>query len=130
MSDWCDFDPPEFYAETFPTARKVHRCCECKAPIPVGEKHLYARGKNDGDFWKERQHMLCRELCMLMNDDDGCCGFGQMKETWGEGYARAGRETLASIREARTLYARILRRERAARRPAPREAGTEKGNEE
>ena len=81
-------DVPEFYSEDFPRAAKEHRCCECSAPIETGEKHLYARGKNDGEFWAERQHMLCRELCMLMNSldpwDDGCCPFGWMKEAFSE----------------------------------------------
>lgn len=80
----CDIDPAEFYSETFPVARKVHRCCECRAPILVGEKHLYARGKNEGDFWYVRQHLACRDACMAIARIDGCICFGDMSEWWME----------------------------------------------
>lgn len=117
-----DCDIPEFYHETFPVAAKEHACCECSAPIEVGEKHLYARGKNDGEFWADRQHMLCRELCMLMNrmSDDGCCPFGMMKETFREGDEWEGVNFRDKKRQenahARRLMAQILRREREAKR--------------
>jgi hypothetical protein len=112
---------PEFYAEDFPEARKTYRCCECEAPILPGEKHLHARGKSDGEFWHSRQHMLCRELCMLMNtESDGCCYFGGMKDEWHDGdwwHLDDTDKPPKSI--ARTLYARILKRERAAARVKP-----------
>lgn len=114
---YCDIETPEFYAEDFPVARKVHRCCECSAPINVGEKHLYVRAKQDGEFWRERQHMLCRELCMHIRDELGeCICFGGLKEEWQDGDWNFGPK--AEKRKARTLYARILKRERAAERAA------------
>jgi hypothetical protein len=110
---WLECDPPEFYSEDFPAAGKVHRCCECKAPIVPGEKHLYARGKSEGDFWAERQHMLCSELCMLMNraGDEECCPFGFMKEAFSEGWDGEGFR--ANV-EAAHLMALIEQRERDA----------------
>lgn len=114
-----DCDMPEFYSETFPVAARVHRCCECSAPIEIGEKHLYARGKNDGDFWYERQHMLCRELCMKLNDeDDYCCAFGAMKDVLQDGDYLPPWRADDRTRAIRALYARIRLRERAARRSA------------
>lgn len=108
----CAFDDePQFYAESFPHARKPHRCCECSAPIEPGEKHLYARGKWDGDFSIQRQHMLCRELCMLINSEDGCCGFGAMREAWNDGeWGRHFYKKEALHIEARALMARIIKR--------------------
>jgi hypothetical protein len=113
MSDSCE--RPEFYAETFPIARKAHACCECDAPINVGEKHLKATGKSDGEFWEARQHMLCRELCMLMGETDGeCFCFGEMREMWTEGdFHLRGHRKDGPYAKARVLYAAVLRRERS-----------------
>jgi hypothetical protein len=83
---YCEF--PEFYSESLPKAKKPHRCCECAAPIEVGEKHLYYRGKWDGEFDTGRQHMLCREVCMELNrpgrEKYGECEipFGGLWEYW------------------------------------------------
>ena len=30
---------PRCFTETWPVARKPHKCCECSSIIPVGEKH-------------------------------------------------------------------------------------------
>lgn len=82
---YCEW--PEFYSESFPKAAKEHRCCECSAPIERGEKHLYYRGKWDGDFSTGRQHELCREVCMYIRDKyqgGECFAFGHLFETWGE----------------------------------------------
>jgi len=109
---------PEFYSEDFPKARKVHRCCECSAPIEVGEKHLYARSKYDGDFWHGRQHMLCRALCMLMRvrDFGDCVPFEGMKDEWTEGDWQFENKHGYPGRQGRLLMARIIKRERAAQR--------------
>lgn len=112
MSD-CEI--PEFYGEGFPVARKPHRCCECLAPIEPGEKHLRWAAKWDGDLYYGRQHMLCRELCMFMNQEgDGCCPFGGMKDTFREEDWHLDKYDDLH-RKARTLMAGILKRERRAR---------------
>jgi hypothetical protein len=80
--DFCD-SYSEFYAETFPKAAKVYKCCECHKPIQVGEKHLYARGKAEGDFWQARQCLYCRDFCMEIRDkvnDRFCLPFGALNE--------------------------------------------------
>lgn len=110
-----DCELPGFYAEAFPVARKAHRCCECQAPIDPGEKHLRYAMKYDGTMDYGRQHMLCRELCMLMNyEGDGCCPFGGMKDTFREKDWPLDKYDPLH-KKARTLMAGILRRERRPR---------------
>ena len=124
MSDWDSCDMPQFYSEQFPVARKAHNCVECHAPIDQGEKHLRYGGKWEGEIGGGRQHMACRDLCMLMNfEGDGCCAFGGMKEAWLEGdWGRREYRDDKRYAEARTLMARIIRRERVALRAARRAA--------
>lgn len=78
----CDTDPPAFYYWTEPVARKPHRCCECRGPIHVGERHFAYRGKWDGGISTGRQHLLCMEACMLVRDElEGeCIVFGGLFE--------------------------------------------------
>jgi hypothetical protein len=117
-ADWCDV--PEFYHEEFPVARKAHRCCECEAPIDRGEKHLRWVSKFDGSLDSGRQHMLCRELCMFMNQEgDGCCAFGMMKEAFEDEDYRFNRgyRSEEPYITGRRLMAGILRRERRHRQP-------------
>jgi hypothetical protein len=91
------------------------------APIEVGEEHLYYRGKWDGEFTADRQHMLCREVCMELNrpsrEWSGECeiGFGALWEHW-RGCWQADRqckpEQFAKAKEIRSKVARIKWRER------------------
>lgn len=119
---YCEL--PEFYAETFPRARKEYPCCECEAPIERGEEHLHWRGKWDGEMGGGRQHMLCREVCMLLNSDlDECFAFGDLWEEWNQhrcsekNWLRYDHkpETLAEAAKVRSLIARIKWRERPFR---------------
>ncbi len=119
---YCEW--PVFYGESFPKARKAHHCCECSAPIEVGEKHLYWRGKWDGDFSAGRQHMLCREVCMFLNKDNSdCFAFGDLWEYWRDhGYADkdwikrcTNPAYLAELPRARGMIAAIKWRERKHR---------------
>jgi hypothetical protein len=107
-----DCEIPEFYSEDFPVAAKEHRCCECRAPINVGEKHLYCRMKYDGEFQTYRQHMLCRELCMLIRDNGygDCVYFGGLRDEIEAGEYLTGYGK-ADYPEERRLWARIIRRE-------------------
>ncbi len=48
-----------FVHYTTHAARKRYRCYLCGQRIDIGERHEYARGTNDGDFWHMRLHPEC-----------------------------------------------------------------------
>lgn len=83
---YCEW--PEFYNESTPKARKTYKCVECRAPIDIGEEHLYYRGKWDGEFDHGRQHFLCMDLCVALRHNnpfgDECIPFGNLFEEWPE----------------------------------------------
>lgn len=83
MSD-CEL--PAYYVCSEPVARKKHGCCECSAPIQIGEKHLCVSACYEGNPERFRQHFLCAEACMLVRDaglnDDECLMFGGLFEFW------------------------------------------------
>src|SRR5579875_1743949 len=89
--DYCEY--PEFYSESFPRAKKEHRCIECFAPIEIGEMHLYYRGKWDNEF-----------------KDGECFGFGDLFETWRD--HNFGKKDDEEIKKARSLMAQVRRRAR------------------
>jgi hypothetical protein len=43
-----DGEPASFYSETWPRARKPHRCYDCDVMVPVGVRYLRVAGKWDG----------------------------------------------------------------------------------
>jgi len=75
MSYSDDFDPPEFYKETRPKAKKEHRCCECKRVIHVGDEYVRAYGKWDGVCEAFKTCLHCENLRKLMYKkfDVVCC---------------------------------------------------------
>jgi hypothetical protein len=46
-------------SESFPVARKQHRCIWCGETIPVGLKHRHERSVYDGGMQDHRWHMEC-----------------------------------------------------------------------
>lgn len=118
MSD-SDCDMPEFSFVSEPRARIKHRCCECTAPIRVGEKYVRCSGKWAGDVSTFKQHTLCAEACESIRDNSGeCIAFGSLKEWWSE----AGNDSKYHIKnktkysehyiEIRKMLAVIFKRER------------------
>lgn len=69
----------EFYAEAIRRAAKPHKCCECGAPIVVGESYAYARGKAEGDFWAQCTCAACYEIRTVFTC--GCWVFGELWES-------------------------------------------------
>ena len=80
-SDVClvmDYDESNaFYQEVTPRARKPHKCCECGAPIAVGEQYQRATGKADGSIFSECSCLACTEIRKTF-----CCGSWIFGELW------------------------------------------------
>lgn len=86
MSDYCEW--PDFYTTKWPIAKKEHKCCECYAPIKVGERYGNFTGKWPGDKIRtHKQHLICEMACRFIRDkiqDGECIGFGELWEIWDE----------------------------------------------
>jgi len=54
--------PQGFYETSWPRARKVHVCCECKEDIPKGVKYERFVGKWDGQVRAYKTCVACAEL--------------------------------------------------------------------
>lgn len=81
MSDcYCDYDAPEFYRSRMVAGRKPHRCDECRATIPVGERHEYAAGKWDDGVCSYRTCARCLAFRAYVTEHVKCfCwSFGDM----------------------------------------------------
>lgn len=105
---FTECDVPEFCNVVDRKARKQHKCCECRAPIRIGETYVNCTGKWDGKVDTFRQHMHCADACRYirdhdMNDDGGCIPFGGLFDWYGEVYYR--REL---PKEFRDLMAKVL----------------------
>ncbi len=110
-----DCEMPEFFnSKTGIKARKQHRCCECAAPINMGELHYRGTGVWGGDFQTYRQHLACKEACVMIRDfnDGECISFGELREYWRE-YVDVGTKDEKAFR---STMARILYRERRHRK--------------
>lgn len=90
---YCDVSVEFTRVITVKKTRKVHICCECLAPIPIGSEAVRASGKCEGDMWQEYQHILCAEACEYVRDvinkdlrsDERCLMFGELFEADTEG---------------------------------------------
>lgn len=54
-------DAPSAFRQVTRTARKVHKCCECRRQIVVGEKYVYSSGIWSGDPSDFKQCALCNQ---------------------------------------------------------------------
>lgn len=76
----------DFFSKRAVKAAKDYRCEECRAPISMGEHHVYAAGRVGGEFVSYRLCAFCDELA-----DAWCQRFGE-----GEGFPLGGlRQDLA-----------------------------------
>lgn len=109
---YTDCELPTFYNVREQKAKKTHRCCECSAPILVGEVYTLCVGKWD-DFQIYKQHVLCANACRYIRDElseGDCIAFGSLMEWYGEKY-NMDKKCVGSA-EIRSMMAKILRRER------------------
>lgn len=86
--DYCDYEGPEFYDESWHVARKPHMCAECSTVIRPGTKYLKCCGKWDGDFDVFKQHEECLAACLAARSwmNNNCVPFGgliEWYEEWG-----------------------------------------------
>lgn len=113
MSD-CEI--AQYYVCKEPVARKIHKCCECSAPIEVGEKHLRIDACWENRPGRYRQHLLCAEACEYVRDsgmnDDECLSFGELWEFWRSDSPYYTERELPERRALWRLMLRICRRER------------------
>lgn len=59
---YCDYEPYEFCVTTTPTARKAHRCGECRSTIAGGERYERVSAKWDGQVETLRTCGRCLAL--------------------------------------------------------------------
>jgi hypothetical protein len=60
---YCDYDlAPSLYNARIHTARKVHRCYECRGHILPGERYEAASGIWDGEFSVYKTCGHCRDI--------------------------------------------------------------------
>jgi len=60
---WLDGSAePGVVFETYPTARRRYRCCECRDVINPGEKHECHKGVWDGEWSTYRTCMACAQI--------------------------------------------------------------------
>lgn len=86
----CECVTPEFFTERRVTARKPHRCEECRRPIVPGELYVKASGKWDGNLDSFGFCLFCRELARqadarhegVLGGD--CIAFGELREALNE----------------------------------------------
>lgn len=55
----------DFYSQTYPIARKEHKCEFCHCTIPKGKRYSYETGKYDGEMFTRK---LCPECNGILAD--------------------------------------------------------------
>ena len=62
MSCECDYEPPEAFSVETRTARKAHRCSECRRTIEPGERYRHVWGVWEGTPAIFKRCETCGEL--------------------------------------------------------------------
>lgn len=73
MTDcYCDFEEPDFYVARIHTARKPHRCEECRREIKPGEQYEYVSASwgHIARTYKTCEH--CRDLRIWTQNNVPC----------------------------------------------------------
>lgn len=102
-------DTPSVFRQITRTARKKHKCCECRRPIEPGSKYQYSSGVWDGSASDFNQCIACSLVFAAAGDvsdyDEMPC-FGGLSE-WLGNYFHQGYDREQSIRDiARDLKVR------------------------
>lgn len=64
-------DLTEFWSSETVTARKAHKCCECRLPILPGQNYERSAGISDGEMWSHKTCLLCQEIRDAMRCSNG-----------------------------------------------------------
>lgn len=75
-----DFDPPSAYREVHRTARKPHRCEDCRATIAPGDRYLYISGVWDGRGDSFRRCAECSAIAEAARDAGCVTSIGGVRE--------------------------------------------------
>ncbi|TKI06225.1 hypothetical protein [Martelella alba] len=70
--DYCDIDAPSCFKEITRTARKQHKCCECRHPIMPGDKYVYYSGVWDGEPADFKRCLICDEVAKKFSEIHDC----------------------------------------------------------
>jgi len=82
----CDYYPQTVW-ETYPTARKEHKCIECGSVISKGEKYYRHAQVNEDGFFTCKMCMACKTVFdRALEGPHRCICFGELWETVGVDY--------------------------------------------
>jgi hypothetical protein len=78
----CDHEHPSVGHQERPTARKRHKCCECRGWIEPGETYTKTWGVWEGDAQTFKQCRDCIDLVVWAEKDGGdvCPSFGDLHQ--------------------------------------------------
>ena len=95
---YCCFDdePATLHNETWPKARKEHKCCECRVTINVGEIYQRIEQLYDGDWSTYKTCEKCADLRESLGDVI-CVYYGELKWQYKEYLDDAGKWKLSEI---------------------------------
>ena len=103
--DTNDGDPCDFFVVvTITSARKTHRCLECRGEIAKGESYQRANYKFEGKLYSDARCQSCEEAATEFGYPmyDGCF-WESMREQWAE-----GAHITACVQRLSTVRAKVL----------------------
>jgi len=98
MGGCCIDYPAAVYSETYPVARKAHRCGECGAVIQPGEGYQRIRGLWEGAWSGVKSCEKCADLRESLNEV-WCCGLGELRDDYREYLQETGKARYDEILE-------------------------------
>lgn len=61
----------QLYSNSWPVAKKQHKCCECGSDIDPGEKYRRISGLWEGEFLTYKQCEICADIFDETNNELG-----------------------------------------------------------
>lgn len=86
-----DAEPLKLARETWPVARKQHKCCECNSDIDPGEKYQCITGLFEDKFETYKTCLICANIrTAAMSELDYGIAFECLYETVGSEFEEDG----------------------------------------